>query len=304
MGGHLCVGPDGSSLLGFLSVVGAFSALSRAWPERNVRVRWTKERGWRPVLMADGPSSDDGLVDALNGELRRRKIGITDENGALADNTNKLTVGAFRAQAERLMLESSIKDRRDIDFLAAVAGEVAYKQYIADTALRTLSGAGHQDFLGTMRNLVEKVGKDDIAATLFKTWRATESRKLSLRYDPLEDRRYALRATNPSDNENPPVSFPGANRLAVEALECFPTYPGTTRLWTTGFVQKEILWPLWESPVSLASLRSLLLRKQIYDPRSRAEDMRSIGVSAVFTSTRISTGGDRFRNFTPAKLRV
>jgi hypothetical protein len=48
------------------------------------------------------------------------------------------------------------------------------------------------------------------------------------------------------------------------------------------------------------TLRSLLLSREIYHPERNAI-LRSIGVAAVFVSSRISTGEDRYRNFTPAR---
>jgi hypothetical protein len=303
MGQHTCAGPDGSSLLGFLSSAGAFAALDRAWPDRNTRLSWKKEGGrWRPVLQVEGPSTEDDLVDALHDELKKRRIRVADEQGRPASNTNKLTVRAFRQQAESLVRQASAKDRLDVDFLAAMAGEVKARDgYLEDTALRTMSGVGHQNFLETMRVLVKGVGRDDIAEALFKPWRAREARNMSLRYDPIEDRRYALRATDPS-GESTVVSFPGANRLAVEAIELFPTFPTGRGLLTTGFVGRDILWPIWEVPISVMTLRSLLLRREIYRPEGGATGLKAVGVAAVFTSSRISTG--KYRNFSPARVRV
>jgi hypothetical protein len=302
MGQHTCAGPDGSSLLGFLASMGAFAALNRAWPDRNVRLSWKKEGKWNPVLQVDGPSSEDDIIDALYNELKKREINIIDENGKPAINTNKLTVITFRQQAEKLVCQASTNNRLDVDFLAAMAGEVEKRDgYLEDTALRTMSGSGGQNFLETMRVLVKRVGRDDIAEALFKPWRAKEARNMSLRYDPIEDRRYALRATDPS-RESTVVSFPGANRLAVEALEYFPTFPKWKGLLTTGFAEKDIYWPIWSTPISTTTLRSLLLNGQIYNPE-RPESkaiLRSIGVVAVFASSRISTG-KYSRNFTPAK---
>jgi hypothetical protein len=236
MGQHTCTGPDGGNLLGFMSSVGAFAALDRAWPDRNVRLSWKNEGRWHPVLQVDGPSSEDDIIDALHNELKKRRISITDENGRLASNTNKLTIQAFRQQAESLVRLASTKSRLEADFLAAMMGEVEAGKYLRDTALRTQSGAGHQYFLVTMRTLVEETSRDDIAGVLFAPWRTREARNMSLRYDPIEDRRYALRATDPGSESV--VSIPGANRLAVEAFEFFPTFPKGKDLLTTGFVEK------------------------------------------------------------------
>jgi hypothetical protein len=299
---HLCVGPEGDNLLGFLASVGALVTLDRIWQDGHVRLYWKKMVKWNPVIQVGMGTTEDEILDALYDELRKRKINITDGDGNLAENTNKITLTAFRRQAESRVQQATAEERFDADFVAAIAGEVLSKEdYVADTAFRTQSGVGHQNFLGIMRNLIKNTNKEDLRNSLFSRWKYVKARNMSLRYDPIEDRRYAYRASNPE--REPPVTMAGANRLAIEALVCFPTFPSGGKLLTTCFMENYVRWPIWERPISTCTLRSLLFRKELYQTEMLG-NLEAIGVPAIFFSARISTGGDRYRNFTPASVLV
>lgn len=93
----------------------------------------------------------------------------------------------------------------------------------------------------------------------------------------------------------------GANRLAIEALPLLPTMPTDGRLATTAFQGSGargtfFTWPIWNVPLGVAVVASLLFRASELTDRS---DLRSpLGIVALYTSARITTG--KFRNFTPA----
>lgn len=306
MAERLCIGPDGGNLLGFLAALGALVTLDRAWPDSNARMKWMKAGPWRPVLQVDGDAGQSELVSALEQELRKRTIEVTRDDGKLACNTSDLTPIGFHYQARQACQVASPTERLRADFLSALASDAVTDRYdeekVEDTALRTLNGAGRQDFFRTMRNLVETTTPEDIETTLFRPWEYREGRNTSLRYDPREDRRYALRATDPGKEEVKTVR--GANRLAVEAFVCFPTFPAGGRLKTVCFVDNEIAWPIWDTPLSRGMVQSLLLRSELYSQgrgSEKRDTLRAIGVAQVYKSSRINTGGGRFRNFTVAR---
>lgn len=152
----------------------------------------------------------------------------------------------------------------------------------------------------------------DVRSSLFEQWTYSDSgRGLNLRWGPADDRRYALRWKNPSDEPN--MTMRGANRLALEALPLFVTAPEGERLQTTGFTQRRTTgvrwtWPIWSGPLSLEACRSVLQMRTLQcsplnsESREFAEWRTSIahlGISEVFQSQRITIG--KFRNFTPAK---
>ena len=175
------------------------------------------------------------------------------------------------------------------------------RKSIQDTALRTMSGAGHQDFLYTMKQLHDKTEASHLRRSLFETWDYSD-RKLGLRWDPEEDRRYALRWNNPSDGRGVNTMH-GANRLAVEALPLFPAILGDRRLNTTGFSNRNgavlFTWPIWEGALSMDVVRSLLALPDVQKAESDRAHLYAMGVVEVYRSQRLNV--ERYRNFARAQ---
>ena len=148
--GLVLKGLDGANPLAFLAALGTLRGLTLAWPERVVRLSWAPLDAWRPCLHVDGdtPTEEETLA-GLESFMERRPGHRALEIG---DN---LTIPAdeFRSQALNSAGTASPEDRAGADFIAAFGCDaVADRQgRIQDTALRTLSGAGHQHFLRTMR---------------------------------------------------------------------------------------------------------------------------------------------------------
>ena len=207
-----------------------------------------------------------------------------------------------------------MQDRRDADFLAAFGSEVVESKVngkptgqIADTAFRTMSGAGHQHFLGTMRTFIADTAPEHLDKAVFEIWRYDDPlEKHSLRWDPLDDIRYALRWDNPSGDRNRKLggSMWGANRLAIEALPLFPTHPIGDRLRTTGFAVRpnrttELTWPVWSAAIGVREVRSLLSLSQLHEPTPDRTQLASRGIVEVYRCQRLTQG--KYRNFTPAR---
>ena len=139
-----------------------------------------------------------------------------------------------------------------------------------------------------MRELAIKTGRDELYRCLFGVW-TRQDQGLSLRWDPEDDRRYALRWRNPSSEET--GTEWGGNRLAFEALPLFPVAPSGRNLSTTGFSRegREILWtwPIWEPPIDLDTARSLLALPELQKVVPDRASLASMGVPEVYRSRRI-----------------
>lgn len=302
MSEHLAAGPEGGSLLGFLASLGALAALSRAWPERDVRLSWRfHDAAWRPVIHVRDEATDDEIVHALHLALSRGSFGAP-----IASLGDDLPVEAtrFAAAAADVAAAATPQDRADADFIAALGSEacVDSRGRVQDTALRTMSGAGHQHFLRSIRQLGELTTEDDLGAALFKAWSYADPGP-SMRWDPVDDRRYAYRADDPSSSRRFPIrTVRGANRLAVEALPYFPTVPRGRRLLTAGFPESDggrtLRWPIWKPRLPRTTVRSLLVHPELAATPLRADLLSLLGVVEVFRSRRITVG--QHRNFTPA----
>lgn len=188
------------------------------------------------------------------------------------------------------------------DFLAAFGCESVTddKGLIQDTSLRTMSGAGHQHFLGFMRTLISDTTSEELHAAMFLPWRYVDPRP-SMRWDPADDRRYAMRWDDPSGD--PIRTVRGANRLAIEALPLLPTMPVGADLATTGFsrlVDRGIYWswPIWDRPVIVEVVRSLLAYDELQRQPPDRRQLSAMGVREIYRSRRITQG--KYRNFTPS----
>ena len=296
--GLVLTGLDGRNPLGFLAAVGAVRTATLAEPGSDWRMKWLERRGtWLPELSAARALSRQELVALLMPALRPGSTPEFDFDKNLAVSPEE-----FREAASRAQCRASRLDRRYADFMASFGCEAltAKDRRIQDTALRTMSGAGNQHFLGTMKQLVHDTDDRDLQESLFESW-TYKNKKLGLRWDPQEDRRYALRWDNPSGGAGVPT-MRGANRLAVEALPLLPAVPVGRRLETTGFTRHDravyLAWPIWERALPVEVIRSLLALGDIQAPAPDWTTLRARGIIEIYRSRRISN--DRYRNFTPA----
>lgn len=299
-------GADGGNPLGFLVALGALRTASRTWPELSPRMGWVQyANGWRPVLAFGINMSEKEFVAALQKSLRQMK---DHPAFGFADNLS-VPPSTFREQAMTAAEDAVPADRRHVDFLAAFGSDGVTDEnsgIVADTALRTMGGAGHQHFLGTMRQLVNDTDEAHIQKALFNDWRYDDPlEKHTMRWDPADDVRHALRWRKPSGDPGRKTGggMWGANRLAVEALPLLPTAPKGRRLETTGFTRRkgdgEIwTWPIWEPKISVDAVRSLLALDSLQEVKPNREFLKRMGVIEIFRCQRLTQG--KFRNFAPA----
>ncbi|MBA2304716.1 MAG: hypothetical protein H0W08_19075, partial [Acidobacteria bacterium] len=300
-------GVDGGNPVAFLAAIGTLRALSLACPEGNVKMAWTAHAGaWRPVLFASVPLGEADLVNLLDERLRRM---AGHPALALADDLN-VDPHTFRAFAEAAKAAAAKADGADAriaaDFAAAFGCDVLTTEdgMIQDTALRTMSGAGHQHFLAFMRAIVKQTGPQHLRKTLFSRWAYDDAvTNQTLRWDPADDSRYALRWRDPSGDpaRKKGGGMLGANRLAIEGLPLVTCAPVGPTLRTTGFTGSAArstfwTWPIWTCPVGLDVCRSLLAHASVVsDSPGHHDELRAMGIVAAFRSQRITVG--KFRNF-------
>lgn len=300
----LLKGLDGGNPLAYLAALGALRTSALVWPERNVRLHWSSSQGgWRPCLALDGEMDSDDWLAALALALRDKS---SQKAFTMADDLT-IPCDEFRTAAATAADAATAGDRRHADFLAAFGSEMVESEangkktgQIADTALRTMSGAGHQHFLGFMRELAGTTGDGHIRHALFDAWDYTDPGP-SMRWDPSDDRRYALRWLQPSGD--PAKTVRGANRLAIEALPLLPTAPVKGRLETAGFTQRKgrgviWTWPIWSVPVTLDVARSLMALQELQEDTPDRQVLSAMGIAEIYRCQRITQG--KYRNFTPA----
>ena len=296
--GLVLCGLDGSNPLGFLASVGTLRTATLAKPDCDWRMKWISRCGvWTPELVSSRDIAPTELVELLASVLRRTTPEFDFEMNLA------VTPERFREVTRKAQLCASTRERGYADFMAAFGCDALATddgKAIQDTALRTMGGAGHQHFLGTMQQLARKTDAEDLRRSLFEPWTYSD-RKLGLRWDPQEDRRYALRWDNPTAGDGVPT-MRGANRLAVEALPLLATASSGKRLETTGFTgtgrTTRFSWPIWDCALCMEVVRSVLSLPGTQSPEPDRSVLHAVGIVEVYRSHRSTVG--KYRNFTIA----
>jgi hypothetical protein len=309
---HRLVGLEPDNLLAFMALLGLLRALDTARPKWRARVRWDLgTQPLRPVLMLAVPQAKDAVASAA-----------TEGVAALARvhrfERNDLSYPTFEARH----LLSDVQDERRSELLDALMSDGATREdeSIWPSPLCFLFGQGHQHFLARLADipagrLPAKLAKtrrppdlnapDFIARALFAPWTRSDPTD-GLRWDPAEDRRYALRADDPSGD--PAGMQHGANRLAAIGL---PALPGAVvrRRGDTRFLNVatsygddggiRITWPIWQEPARLSGIRALLAHPALVGDAKKIGTLAPQGVAFAYRAHRISVG--KFFNVTLAE---
>jgi len=294
-------GLDGANPLAFLAALGTFRVLSEREGYSSTQLAWTNAGNkWTPVLCLPCALFQSELVALLDEPLRA----MSGHTVLTFDKNLRIPALQFRSLSiDALNGWMNGEDTVSHQFLSAFGSDGIRSENgeIEDTALRTMSGAGHQHFLKFMNGLGRETTQENLSEALFGPWRYQDPGP-SLRFDPEDDRRYAMRWKNPSQDAATTVR--GANRLAVEGIPLLPVFPVKGRLETTGFTGHKSndtfwSWPIWEHPVGCDVCRTLLRLPELVQREPDPEELRPRGIAALYRSQRITIG--KFRNFTPAR---
>jgi hypothetical protein len=230
---------------------------------------------------------------------------------------------SFSVMDARKLLDETARtatpaNRLNSDLVSALICDGASKdeEAVRATPYCAMFGQGHQHFLERLetipkgtppKKLSKKLSATDLNSVekleqaLFRPWLRIDATQ-SFRWDPLEDRRYALRFEDPSSDEA--LTVHGANRLASLALPLLTAVPirerGKIQLNAAGarFVPGTgmcIFWPIWSRSATLKSVTSML-----GTPTEALTDCEGLGVIRVYRAERISVG--KYFNFTRASI--
>jgi len=304
----LLPGLDGGNPLGFLAALGTLRTAALMFPDGKPVLSWRRSGAWQPVLGVPLELSESELCARLAERLAmmRDDPALGDAESAQLGENLAVSVTQYRTYARAAAEAANLDSRIWADFAASFGtdGVGSSEAKLQDTGFRTMSGAGHQHFLGSIRELVSQAAAEDLHKALFQTWVYDDDRP-TMRWDPADDRRYAYRWADPSSASRSPIrTVRGANRLAIEALPLFPTLPTAQGAVTTGFLpgtrsRTPWRWPIWEPSCPVEVVRSLLPHPALCSDPPAREVLAAMGVTEVYEAHRITVG--KFRNFTSAR---
>lgn len=237
-------------------------------------------------------------LEALRAAVPRSEL-------ALGKRVEDATAEEYRELVDGVVARSDPATRDELDLFAALASDACVERgRLQPTPFEFTRGSGHQSFLEDVRKLMGYVTEERVHRCLFQPWDYRDE-GLSLRWDPVEDRRYALMDRDPSGEGTRTVWM--ANLLAYRALVLYPAAPSGGVLLCPGWCRDDerwtFTWPIWEAPLGLDTVRSLLLLPELV---SRPPDSRGLGargIVAVYRAERIEVGsGANVKvNFAPAR---
>lgn len=306
---HRLDGLEPDNLLAVLALLGLLRALEAARAAWRPRAHWDMSAPWRPILTLAEPARQAEIAAAASEGV----AGLAAHHavtGSAADL--KLTVADFAALREAAdPAQTGVLDALSHPFVLTADGT------LAQTPFAFMFGQGHQHFLQRFRDVPGGVppkslaesgqpdlrASDHVARALFRPWERRDPTQ-SFRWDPAEDRRYALRARDPSADAA--TTQHGANVLAAIALPLLPLFAvrrhGGARVlapMTRHGPAREIefTWPLWTRPARLAAIRALLAHPELAADLPDASALPQ--TAAVMRARRIQVG--KYFNVAPAR---
>ena len=291
------------NLLAFLALLGLMRALERARPDWYPRTSWS-DLPWRARLHLAAKADQEEVAGAADAGVL-----VLGQAHAFEGRKNiDFTREQFRAFSESSARAAAATDRAGADLAAALASEVNLRRdgsRVEGNALCAIYGQGHQNFLERLEKLGRTRPKGNegalkIAEAVFQPWRYTDLAE-TFRWDPDEDRRYALGFADPSGQKIRTVA--GANRLAAIGLPLFTCAPSAKGLQTLAVRRSwreiAITWPIWTVPLTLTAARALLAHPDLVEDKPAPAALSPYGVGELIRARRIQTG--KYLSFEPAR---
>lgn len=296
-------GLDGANPLGFLAALGTLLTAQACCASACMSWR-TVQSGWRPALWYCG-HDEKHFIEELDQALRKASMAPFELDKRLPFHQT-----TFFSELRKIQWDTAPGNRRTADILTAFGSEVFEdKGMFKDTALRMVrSGdAAGQGLPAYALAIRRNVSPEDLRRALFETWDYRDD-DFSLRWEPLEDQRYALRWYDPSPSSNNkygPQTMRGANALALEALALIPTFPETNGVGTTGFSsiggkREFFTWPLWDRPLGPDTVRSVLSMHHLQQETPPRASLAARGIVEVYRCERIAPN-QYYKNFSPSR---
>ncbi len=286
-----------------------FDAAKKAFKDKLAEIKKRKLKGAERTAAREKEVAplEHVLEDKRETWLGALKRAVPSEELALGKHIDCTPV-EFRDRAVAFLATATHPSRQSVDFLSAFGSDARSDKFgrIVSTPFCFITGSGHQYFLDTIRQLIEKATPERVYQALFRPWEYRDE-KFSMRWDPVEDRRYALMDRDPTTADNKSRTVWMANLLAYRSLLLLPSAVTVHGSGNAGWRQTksgpEFTWPIWEQPLRPEVIQSLVQLNELQTEEIGHQHARALGIVAVFRSRRIQVGNPPLHkiNFTPAR---
>jgi hypothetical protein len=252
-------------------------------------------------LVADLNQKRDHWLQLLKENSASPELALGKDPAALQEH--------FRLTAQEVIADASLNHRSCADLIAAFGCDAivdSRSNKVRTTSFCFVTGSGWQYFLQNVRELLGRVDQPRIERALFEPSPHADER-LSMRWDPIEDRRYAMMWCDPTSSGNEAKTNWALNLLAYRGLQLLPTVPRHYGLGTTGFTNHEgnpdWTWPIWSAWLSVDTVRSLLGLRELQEKEPDRALLNPVGIAEVYRASRIQVGNPPLHklNFAPAR---
>lgn len=274
--------------IGFMAALGTLRHAS-AMPELGtVKLGWTASGGrWCAVLETANDVSADALALLL---AERLKCMVERTEFAWSDAVKSAKVSALRDEGRQAIRNASAANHQLADWFQAFASELVHEEGVLEPTPFDMTVA-RQRFLADANRLTRRLGEPDkkrgnagnvesFREALFGPWKYTDDQH-SLGWDPTTVLMGAFTPKAPTLMSKTGVR--AAVWLAMESLPFFPCFYDRG-LATCGFVRtgrkQSFRWAVWESPLSLFAVRTLLAQ----EPGITENEKEGRGLCAMYES--------------------
>jgi DNA-binding ferritin-like protein len=290
-----------------MAALGAFRH-ANAMPELGVvKLGWEPHGGqWCAVLEVSNEIGADGLVQLF--VERVKSVGERPEF-AWSKAVKSSSTEELRREAQHALEAMSADNHQLADWFQAFGSELAHKEGVLESTPFDMTVA-RQLFLADAEWLTKSLAEpdkkrgDDVNAgsfreALFGPWKYGDNQH-SLGWDPATKLMGAFTPKAPTSMNKAGVR--AAVWLAMESLPFFPCF-FESGLATCGFVKKgrkqSFHWAVWESPLSLTAVRTMLAQA----PGIEEDERAGRGLCAMYTSA-IYKPNKYLTSFQPAVLKA
>ena len=245
-------GLDGANPMAFLAALGLLSVGDRMVGPRAWRLSWRNRAVATPILHGAG-----GIDEILFAVMADREAWLSAPVLKYPESDLK-----FRPSDLRYYI-SKCRDAKDGGRSAALVNALVAEGPVDGKGNAKPSDlyftAGQQKFVEMIRRIRDGMTGANVEEALLEPWRYNGSVP-SLKWDIIDDRPYALGATDPSTTTKSTV--PAAEWLALLGLASLPVFADGSRLATTGckggWKSGTFTWPNRSTPMSHRTAMSLI----------------------------------------------